>query len=227
MDTIPTKPKVDDEDWENGSDPELVNYHPIFEQVPFSQWNTTPIPERSVFFTNWKTDNWSEWNGLRQFTPRYSHVSRSIAGLRLKEGFGLPGQILPLAYSYDGLQNYMIFTLVADHSQYFLFIDASELYHLGSFPTLHDFWRRGSMDSDQRNEMIMKDIRAHYQTHLFLRRAIEQAGGELSDIHQAMNNGQKWWDYCARDRMLRSVVEHHRKLIDYEMWMEQDTNLIR
>ncbi|KAJ7441049.1 hypothetical protein B0H11DRAFT_2351380 [Mycena galericulata] len=202
-------------------------YYSRVELVPSDQW-ITEIPERSSLHKHWSAGRWNEWPGFFEFKPFPLNLGRSAAGMLIKEGYGVAGQILPIAHLTDHTARHMIFSTTADRSTYFMFEEGSEVKFIGNFKNLNHFWTAYSPSAPKTTRDV-RNIHQVTRVQRLLRVAFEHAGGDAHAVYECMHfQNMEWWDFCNSDRNLRRLltIEPFLQLVRDEQRMGSDHQYI-
>ncbi|KAJ7088381.1 hypothetical protein B0H15DRAFT_841172 [Mycena belliarum] len=187
-------------------DPSWDGYHPIIEQVPVTMWNTiTPWGH----FEDWNCNNWEDWRGP-SLVSGIDYLTRSVAGVIIKERAGLSGRICGIVHHKIGYHQ-LVFTMTGHPSEYFMLLDATVevfIYKLGHFESVQDFFKHADPTPQIRNILPLAEGSRGSWVQKHLKCAFLRCGGNLEDLEKKMKDGTRWWDYFAQDRWLKQLVEH-------------------
>ncbi|KAJ7609284.1 hypothetical protein DFH06DRAFT_1148526 [Mycena polygramma] len=172
------------------------NFHPPIDFVPFEKWGNTEIPETSPLYSLWRARDWKDWDGYRRLCTLPLYLTRSQAGLKIREGFGVPGRIIPIAPQSDYGDHNMIFTTTANTKA-----------------ILHAAGRRASG--------VGQDAVPRYS-----RCACGRHTQADSRRHGSLARGGKWWDIFQKDESLRPLLTLFAPLVAYEKKIEEDPNWV-
>ncbi|KAJ7081990.1 hypothetical protein B0H15DRAFT_803374, partial [Mycena belliarum] len=201
---------------------EDVVYMPTVEQItvelePFEKWKTRDIPESSEFHKDWHTSDWENWADFMTLGPYPYALNRTQIGILVKEGYKIRGRIRPVAHTSVGPEPELIFTTTFDEQQYYRLKDLRTIVDVGRFASLKDFW---SNARDCKGKAMKLDWFSFDNTtlwHHWIITAFVRSGGDLHELHSYMEQeGEAWWDFCARHENLKQIPAVFANVVDAE-----------
>ncbi|KAJ6517924.1 hypothetical protein C8R47DRAFT_1085457 [Mycena vitilis] len=167
-------------------------YHPVTEQIPPPS-PPIVIPQPSDF-REFHTVDWPQW-AARQFTGGPHALSRSRAGMIIKEKARLSGRIMPLAWWTNEYQYKVIFCMSANFTVFYLLLDAEAIFRFrGRYESPEDFFAKHAYGNSDLVSMPGSTVEVMAAQDI-LATAFRLCGGDVRDLQLSMARGVKWWDY--------------------------------
>ncbi|KAJ6517915.1 hypothetical protein C8R47DRAFT_1085392 [Mycena vitilis] len=181
-------------------------YHPLTEQIP----PPSPpiiIPHPSDF-SEFHTVDWPQW-AARQFTGGPHALSRSRAGMIIKEQARLSGRIMPLAWWTNEYQYKVIFCMSANFTVFYLLLDAEAIYRFrGRYESPEDFFAKHAYGNSDLVSMPGSTVDVMAEQDI-LATAFRLCGGDVRDLQLSMARGVKWWDYFETHGLESLLTPNH------------------